>query len=936
MEMQDMGGASGSYQVKSRSTRRWRTSCKPVVPIQGRTLRSREDAGEHTLEGSQESRAKGEFPTTGQNTQSGKQNRGSTRSPKCSHAQTKTCTQCHRQRGGQGRSGGQREAASVYEQDQPSCGMEGIKEEEEEKVQDGTGLTWSKPCDSCQPPDHADPENCSSDVGDWGKPDSPHAQEGLHPETSLNKEHFQDKLWDKDIHTGGKDVASGIMRCVEDFDGMVGAVIGFVDHIKSAERDSERLGGTRGIAEGELPNRWIDVQSSERHCCSERGCLKACSTQPPSPAGGSISTATDETGYGQTNQETKSDSQYNKLCEKCLPEEKDPAAVDKEGLQKPVHGLCEKEGEEGIQSTEPENRELCGEHGEKLPEVRSTDDEARLVGGDITSQRTERGLHWATEEHESEEMEERCFSDLPATLTEEAVGGWREAGTGQWNSLLRGSADAGPATSVTHSPPNPASSGAMATGLPAPNAGQTDAGGGALVPLLLSPEEQEWKRGLDENKVAANGGFLDGGPEAEGEDDFGLFMQAEEQPLWDDSFTASPLVPSGKSESVALENHSIANESIHWTSGWTDSSFQQSEDAWTAFPKDTAGEGEDKREQWWPTNAVEETRGRFSAKQNVNNVFVEAFPSLSTPPYDRDAVPTLSQLLRGILDHESSAEDHGLLDGFHDLNKMFGLKYKKANAVSRERLLRSLRLGQCNTENMTGERAANYSPSLGLPSSSQHAQALTTVGYGHTTPLSDTGKAFSIFYALLGVPFTMLVLTACVQRLMHLVTYGPIGMCRQRIGLDPLAATAIHFAILLLLVVLGFFVVPAVVFSHIEDTWSFLDAIYFCFITLCTIGLGDYVPGEKPGQKFRSLYKISVMVYLFVGLMMMYLVLRAFHRMADLHGLTSFFQLPHCDEDIEEDKEPIIEAGPEDQHEAEASAKPLDPASQTSYNTINR
>ncbi|XP_041733379.1 uncharacterized protein LOC121567418 isoform X2 [Coregonus clupeaformis] len=707
MEMQDMGGASGSYQVKSRSTRRWRTSCKPVVPIQGRTLRSREDAGEHTLEGSQESRAKGEFPTTGQNTQSGKQNRGSTRSPKCSHAQTKTCTQCHRQRGGQGSSGGQREAASVYEQDQPSCGMEGIKEEEEEKVQDGTGLTWSKPCDSCQPPDHADPENCSSDVGDWGKPDSPHAQEGLHPETSLNKEHFQDKLWDKDIHTGGKDVASGIMRCVEDFDGMVGAVIGFVDHIKSAERDSERLGGTRGIAEGELPNRWIDVQSSERHCCSERGCLKACSTQPPSPAGGSISTATDETGYGQTNQETKSDSQYNKLCEKCLPEEKDPAAVDKEGLQKPVHGLCEKEGEEGIQSTEPENRELCGEHGEELPEVRSTDDEARLVGGDITSQRTERGLHWATEEHESEEMEERCFSDLPATLTEEAVGGWREAGTGQLNSLLRGSADAGPATTVTHSPPNPASSGAMATGLPAPNAGQTDAGGGALVPLLLSPEEQEWKRGLDENKVAANGGFLDGGPEAEGEDDFGLFMQAEEQPLWDDSFTASPLVPSGKSESV----------------GWTDSSFQQSEDAWTAFPKDTAGEGEDKREQWWPTNAVEETRGRFSAKQNVNNVFVEAFPSLSTPPYDRDAVPTLSQLLRGILDHESSAEDHGLLDGFHDLNKMFGLKYKKANAVSRERLLRSLRLGQCNTENMTGERAANYSPSLGLPSSSQHAQA---------------------------------------------------------------------------------------------------------------------------------------------------------------------------------------------------------------------
>ncbi|KAM9442957.1 uncharacterized protein ACWYII_014741 isoform 1-T3 [Salvelinus alpinus] len=719
MGVRDMGGASELYQVKSRSARRWRTSCKPVVPIQGRILQSTEDSGECTLEGSQESRDKGEFPTTGQDTLSGKQDRGNTRSPKCSHAQTKTCTQCHGRRGGQGSSGGQREAASVCEQDQSSCGVEGFKE----KVKDGTGLTRSKPCDSSLPPDNADPENCSSDIGDRGKPDSPRAQEGLHPETSLNKEHFQDKLCDADIHTGGKDVASGIMRHVEDFDGMVGAVIGFVDHIKSAECDSESLGGNGGIAEGELPNRWIDVQTSERHCCSERGCLKACSIQLPSPAGGSISTATDETGYGQINQESKSDSQYNKLCVKCLPEEKYPVAVDKEVLQKSVHGLCE--GEEGIQSTASEIRELCGEHGEILPEVRSTDDEARLVGGDITSQRTERGPHWATEEHESEETcrtEERCFSDLPATLTEAVGGGgWREAGTGQFNSLLRASAAAGPATSVTHSPPNPASSGAMATGLPAPNGGQTDAGGGALVPLLRSPGEQEWKRAWDESKVAADGGFLDGGPEAE--DDFGLFMQAEEQPPWDDRFTGSPLVPSGKSESVALENHSITNESTHWTSGWTDSSFQQSEDAWTAFPKDSEGEEQDTRGQWWPTNAVEKTRGRFSAKQNVNNVFVESFPSLSTPLYDRDAVPMLSQLLRSILDHESSAEDHGLLDGFHDLNKMFGLKYKRANAVSRERLLQSLHLGQCNTENMTGHRAANYSPSLGLPSSSQHAQA---------------------------------------------------------------------------------------------------------------------------------------------------------------------------------------------------------------------
>lgn len=76
-----------------------------------------------------------------------------------------------------------------------------------------------------------------------------------------------------------------------------------------------------------------------------------------------------------------------------------------------------------------------------------------------------------------------------------------------------------------------------------------------------------------------------------------------------------------------------------------------------------------------------------------------------------------------------------------------------------------------------------------------------------------------------------------------------------------------------------------------------------------------------------------------MGLMMMYLLLRTLHKMADLHGLTTFFQLPRCEEsDQDEDREPIVE----NEHEAvrsypveKTSSKPLDPGSQSSYNTIN-
>ncbi|XP_008289320.1 potassium channel subfamily K member 6 [Stegastes partitus] len=259
------------------------------------------------------------------------------------------------------------------------------------------------------------------------------------------------------------------------------------------------------------------------------------------------------------------------------------------------------------------------------------------------------------------------------------------------------------------------------------------------------------------------------------------------------------------------------------------------------------------------------------------------------------------------------------------------------SAASLENFL--VRVLTANKYGVSVLRNSTVTSNWDLASSMFFANTLvTTVGYGHTTPLSDTGKAFSIVYALIGVPFTMLVLTACVQRIMYLLVIGPVCLL-QRSGLEPRPATVVHFVLLLVLVVLCFFLAPAAVFSAVEVSWSFLDGLYFCFISLCTIGLGDFVPGTQPGQKYRPLYQVAVMVYLFVGLMMMYLLLRTFHKMSDLHGLTSFLQLPRCEEsDVDEDREPIVDR--EDrtppQPTEKAASRPLDPGSQPSYNTINK
>ncbi|XP_072522270.1 potassium channel subfamily K member 15-like [Salminus brasiliensis] len=158
---------------------------------------------------------------------------------------------------------------------------------------------------------------------------------------------------------------------------------------------------------------------------------------------------------------------------------------------------------------------------------------------------------------------------------------------------------------------------------------------------------------------------------------------------------------------------------------------------------------------------------------------------------------------------------------------------------------------------------------------------VTTIGYGHSYPRTEAGKVFCMFYAVLGIPLTLVMFQSTGER-MNMLFRSLMHRTGRCIGLRKTGVSMGHMVSVGFLTCLTTLCLGAAAFSHFEG-WNFFHSCYYCFITLTTIGFGDFVALQKKGDLEQELpYVAFTFTYILVGLS----VIGAFLNLVVLRFLT--------------------------------------------------
>lgn len=148
--------------------------------------------------------------------------------------------------------------------------------------------------------------------------------------------------------------------------------------------------------------------------------------------------------------------------------------------------------------------------------------------------------------------------------------------------------------------------------------------------------------------------------------------------------------------------------------------------------------------------------------------------------------------------------------------------------------------------------------------------SILTIGYGDIAPETPGAKAFDMVFCFVGVVLVGLIIAMIRQVVLtsaapcifwHRIELGRQKLLKQlekdNIELTPEEAfehmrkirrevkfrQANYSFLIIIFVFIVFWLIGAYVFNVIED-WGYFNAVYYCFVTLLTIGYGDFSPNS--------------------------------------------------------------------------------------------
>jgi len=171
---------------------------------------------------------------------------------------------------------------------------------------------------------------------------------------------------------------------------------------------------------------------------------------------------------------------------------------------------------------------------------------------------------------------------------------------------------------------------------------------------------------------------------------------------------------------------------------------------------------------------------------------------------------------------------------------------------------------------------------------------MSTVGYGHIFPQTMNGKLFCIVYSLFGIPLLLIFMSnigdwmatsfrwlysriLCrwcrarrrdselppnVNRKTRGISFDEIG--KERYMPTDLVMVPITVTLILLF---SFIFIGSLLFANWEG-WTYTESLYFCFVTLTTIGFGDFTPvasfegfQDDPLAALRMIFTVSYCIF---------------------------------------------------------------------------